>query len=325
MKTLLVISLLATCLAKDWKSFKVNFNKMYTGLSEELKRMAAYEANKMWVENHNKRYENGQVSFKVAMNEFGDLDDEEFGKKYLSTTGTVMNKLKNVHHSFNEQITSVVPESMNWTMKGAVTPVKEQKSCGACWAFSATGAIEGQIFKKTGKLIPLSAQHLLDCSSKFGNRGCKGGMPFKAFRYILQHGVQTDESYPYLGEEGKCQYTDNKQVVKIKAFAFIKKIGDKENTLKTAVAHVGPISACVWASRAYRFFSGGIYQDEECINNTNVNHAVLVVGYGREKEMDYWLIKNSWGMSWGEYGYGKMIRNMDDHCNIASRNVFPIV
>ncbi|CAH1389725.1 unnamed protein product [Nezara viridula] len=198
MKTLLVISLLATCLAKDWKSFKVNFNKMYTGLSEELKRMAAYEANKMWVENHNKRYENGQVSFKVAMNEFGDL-------------------------------------------------------------------------------------------------------------------------------EGKCQYTDNKQVVKIKAFAFIKKIGDKENTLKTAVAHVGPISACVWASRAYRFFSGGIYQDEECINNTNVNHAVLVVGYGREKEMDYWLIKNSWGMSWGEYGYGKMIRNMDDHCNIASRNVFPIV
>ncbi|KAE8573463.1 Cat6 [Halyomorpha halys] len=303
----------------------VNFNKIYTSPSEELKRMAVYEMNKMWIENHNRKYEKGQVSFKVAMNKFGDLTDEEFETKFLNVRGIVSDDLRSEDHSFSDLMTPDVPESLNWTMKGAVTHVGDQKLCGACWAFSAAGAIEAQIFKKTGKLISLSEQNLVDCSREFGNKGCEGGMPFKALRYILVNGVTSEESYPYNAQEGKCQYTDQKQVVKIKALAFIRNTANKENTLKTAVARVGPISACVWSSKSFRFFSGGIFHDEDCKNNTKVNHAVLVVGYGREENQDYWLIKNSWGLRWGEYGYGKMVRNMDDHCNIASHNVFPIV
>ncbi|PIO13864.1 hypothetical protein AB205_0016540, partial [Aquarana catesbeiana] len=160
--------------------------------------------------------------------------------------------------------------------------------CGSCWAFAATGALECQMKLKTGKLQSLSEQELVDCSRSYGTHGCKRGWYHKAFDYIIEHGLALESSYPYQAKDGKCisapRAANCSSYVKIRS-------GD-ERLLQQAVATKGPVSVAVKASlKSFKTYKKGVYYDPKCSPNAP-NHAVLIVGYGKENGADYWLIKN---------------------------------
>lgn len=218
-----------------------------------------------------------------------------------------------------------LPASVDWRQHGAVTHVKDQKTCGSCWTFASTGAIEGQYFLKTGHLLSLSEQNLLDCSTPYGNFGCDGGNPLSAFDYVkASGGIATESSYPYHGFDQYCKYHHNAPGVNVKGFVRIPP--NDELKLQEAIATVGPIAVSIDASRdSFTHYSSGIYYDPHC-STTNTDHVVLIVGYGTdEHNQDYYIVKNSWGDDWGENGYIRMARNHHNHCAIALQANYPIL
>ncbi|OQR72236.1 cathepsin L isoform 4 [Tropilaelaps mercedesae] len=218
-----------------------------------------------------------------------------------------------------------LPRHVDWRERGAVTPVKNQGHCGSCWSFSTTGSLEGQMFRKTGKLVSLSEQNLIDCSGDFGNKGCNGGLMDNAFDYIRENrGIDTEQSYPYEGKMGKCRYSRKHKAGEDTGFVDIPS-GD-ELALTKALATVGPISIAVDASHSsFQFYHDGVYDPPECDNHT-LDHGVLAVGYGTTEEGDdYYIVKNSWGTTWGNEGYILMARNVDNECGVATQASYPLV
>lgn len=211
-------------------------------------------------------------------------------------------------------------------MKGAVTPVKDQQSCGSCWAFSAIGAIEAQHFLKTGHLVSLSEQNLIDCSLSYGNSGCSGGWMNNAFKYVKEHGgIVSEADYSYIGYDyGQCMQYKYRIAAKVSGFVNIPSGNEKQ--LQEAVATVGPISVAVDASNpSFHHYSSGIYHDPSCRSDV-ISHAMLVVGYGTDEfKHEYYIVKNSWGADWGEHGYIRISRNHMNHCGIASYASYPLV
>ncbi|XP_044251833.1 cathepsin L1-like [Drosophila takahashii] len=223
-----------------------------------------------------------------------------------------------------------LPKLVDWRLKGAVTPVKNQNlfgTCGSCWAFAATGALEGQHFRKTGKLIPLSPQNLMDCSNTYGNHGCDGGFLAKSIAYIKHNGIATEQSYPYQSVQGYC--TNSNFASGVTSSGFVKLPYGDERKLAEAVAFIGPVYVSIDGSQeSFVNYKSGIYEDPECSDRLKPGkaHDALVVGYGTDSETgkDYWLVKNSWGTDWGENGYIRMIRNANNHCGIASFPKYPL-
>jgi C1A family cysteine protease len=253
----------------------------------------------------------------MAPNAFTDLTWEEFRASKLG--------FKNVDNSLlrsqnAEELVSSTPlaASVDWRTKGIVTPVKDQGQCGSCWAFSTTGSVEGAVAQKTGNLVSLSEQQLVDCSTAQGNQGCNGGLMDYGFQYIISNkGITSEASYPYKGVDGTC--SKGKAVAAtITSFKDIP-AGD-ENSLLTAVAKQ-PVSVAIEADQlAFQFYSKGILSSG-C--GKNLDHGVLAVGYGTEGSTDYWIVKNSWGASWGESGYIRIKRGLD-LCGIADSASYPV-
>uniref|UniRef100_A0A2K5DFF0 Cathepsin S n=1 Tax=Aotus nancymaae TaxID=37293 RepID=A0A2K5DFF0_AOTNA len=194
-------------------------------------------------------------------------------------------------------------------------------SCGACWAFSAVGALEAQLKLKTGKLVSLSAQNLVDCSEKYGNKGCNGGFMTEAFQYVIDNkGIDSEASYPYKATDQKCQYDSKYRAATCSKYTELPY--GREDVLKEVVANKGPVCVGVDASHpSFFLYRSGVYYDPACTQN--VNHGVLVIGYGDLNGKEYWLVKNSWGRNFGEQGYIRMARNKGNHCGIASFPSYP--
>ncbi|KAF1405070.1 Cathepsin S, partial [Spheniscus mendiculus] len=257
-------------------------------------------------------------SYELGMNHLGDMTSEEVA---ALLTGLNVAPPSNRTSTYRPQPGSEVPDTVDWREKGCVTDVKNQGACGSCWAFSAVGALEAQVKLKTGKLVSLSAQNLVDCTRSYGNNGCGGGWRTKAFQYIIDNqGIDSDDSYPYTAQDGACHYNLTARAATCSRYVELPH-GD-EAALKDAVANVGPISVSIDASQPTFFlYKAGIYHDPSC--SQEVNHAVLVIGYGSSDGEDYWLVKNSWGAHFGEQGYIRMARNRGNHCGIASYGAYP--
>lgn len=232
---------------------------------------------------------------------------------------------KEVYEPVNLDVDMIIPEKIDWRDKDAVTIVKNQGRCGGCWAFSATGSVEGIVAIKTGTLYNISEQQLIDCSQRQGNNGCEGGLMDNAFNFIIQNdGLCSEDDYPFVGYDERCKQCQN--VVSIKSFGDITQ--NDEKALKRAVAQQ-PVSVAIQANlTSFQLYKSGIYSDPEC--GDGLDHGVLVVGYGYDffHNMDYWIVKNSWGPTWGENGYIRILRNSDNDygmCGIASQPSIPIV
>ncbi|KAG1679586.1 Cathepsin L [Nymphon striatum] len=342
-----------------WNSFKVKYGKTHSSFREEMKKMDVFVSNLRFVKEHQAKYAAGEVSYNVDINEYADMkipskDTKEMYSliqrqwHQLVPEGSATNFPIAMHEAgTTEEFVGIMngykmsnqtsegstflaptgielPQTVDWRKKGYVTAVKNQGQCGSCWSFSATGSLEGQHFKKTGKLVSLSEQNICDCSRSFGNNGCEGGLMDNAFRYIKSNkGVDTEKSYPYTAEDGTCHF--KKQDIGATDSGFVDIASGDEKALQKAVATVGPISVAIDASHiSFQLYSEGVYNEPEC-SSTALDHGVLAVGYGSDNGKDYWLVKNSWGPGWGVSGYIKMTRNGNNQCGIATKSSYPLV
>jgi len=317
----LVASACAVDLSSEWGQFKVKFSKTYDSMEEEGIRRSIWEKHHAYILEHNKAYAMGESTFFLGENEFMDMHNDEFVQKMNGYQGR-SGPSNNLVHTNNE--VTDLPDTVDWRDKGYITPVKNQKQCGSCWAFSTTGSLEGQWFKKTGKLTSLSEQNLVDCSKKQGNEGCEGGLMDNAFKYIKENnGIDTEQSYPYTGENGKCHFSASNVGANVTGFVDVK--SKDESALQSAVATVGPISVAIDASHeSFQLYRGGVYHNWFC-SETRLDHGVLAAGYGTDNGKDYWLVKNSWGTTWGLKGYIMMSRNRHNNCGIATQASYPTV
>ncbi|GAY32350.1 hypothetical protein CUMW_288050, partial [Citrus unshiu] len=212
-----------------------------------------------------------------------------------------------------------VPTSLDWRDKGAVTPIKNQKECGCCWAFAAVAAVEGITKIRSGNLIQLSEQQLLDCSTN-GNNGCLGGSREKAFAYIIQNqGIATEDEYPYQAVPGTCSAAQKPAAAKISNYEEVPS-GDEQALLKAV--SMQPVSIAIAAySTEFQSYKEGIFNG---VCGTQLDHAVTIVGFGTTEDgANYWLIKNSWGNTWGDAGYMKIVRD-EGLCGIGTRSSYPL-
>uniref|UniRef100_A0A668VTI4 Peptidase C1A papain C-terminal domain-containing protein n=1 Tax=Oreochromis aureus TaxID=47969 RepID=A0A668VTI4_OREAU len=276
---------------------------------------------------HNALADQGLKSYCLGMTQFADMENQEY-KKLISQgcLGSFNDSLPRRGSTFNRLPKgTVLPKTVDWRDKGYVTKVKDQQQCGSCCAFSATGALEGQHFKKTGKLVPLSEQQLVDCSCKFRNHGCNGDLMNWAFQYIRDNGgVDTEKSYHYEAKDGQCRYRSNSIGAKCNGYVNVSPF---EEALKEAVATIGPISVAIDVShKSLQLYESGVYDEHRC-SNIHLNHAVLAVGYGTENGHDYWLEKKTSTCDGhiNSCGYIKMTRNKDNQCGIATAASYTLV
>ncbi|XP_062869412.1 procathepsin L [Trichomycterus rosablanca] len=310
----------------EWKLWKKANGVEYEEEHDDHKRKAIWEKNKNMIEENNRKFYMGMSDFTMSMNRFGDLTRMEFRQLLgAKVNGNMKNKAKIISaRKLRYYARKVRKSKVDYRPMGYVTEVKDQGYCGSCWAFSTTGAIEGQMFKKTGQLVSLSEQNLVDCSWSYGTYGCSGAWMANAYEYVVNHGLQASETYPYTSVDTQpCFYDSKKAVAHISDYRFIPT--GNEQALADALAAIGPITVAIDADHAsFLFYSSGIYEEPAC-NPNNLSHAVLLVGYGSDGGQDYWIIKNSWGTGWGEGGYMRMIRNGSNTCGIASYALYPIV
>ena len=262
----------------------------------EALRYAIFQANSARVDAHNAK----GLSYTMAINEFGDLTPAEFAVARIG--GYRPRKLRRpaVGVIPAGAVNNVaLPDAVDWTTKGAVTPVKNQGQCGSCWSFSTTGSVEG-INAINGKgLKSLSEQQLVDCSGAYGNQGCNGGLMDNAFQYIIATGgLCSEAAYPYTAQDGTCKATSCTKVTQIKGYKDVTTYNDI--ALATGIAQQ-PVSIAIEADQSsFQFYSSGVLT-AAC--GTALDHGVLAVGYGTSAGTQYFKVKNSWGAAWGMSGY----------------------
>ncbi|CAH9145546.1 unnamed protein product [Cuscuta epithymum] len=302
--------------ALSFARFAHRYGKRYESAAEIIQRFGVFKESLRTIRSHNKK----GLPYKLGVNEFADMTWDEFRKHRLGASQNCSATLKG-----NLKISSaIVPETKDWREAGIVSPVKNQGDCGSCWTFSTTGALEAAYAQAFGKNISLSEQQLVDCAGAFNNFGCNGGLPSQAFEYIkFNGGLDTEEAYPYTGEDAVCKFSSNNVAVKVIDSVNIT-LG-AEDELKYAVGLVRPVSIAYEVVSGFKLYESGVYTSTVCGKNPmDVNHAVLAVGYGVENGIPYWLIKNSWGEKWGDHGYFKMEmgKNM---CGIATCASYPVI
>lgn len=288
----------------EFKTFMKRFNKSYESLEEQNYRFKVFCKNMELIEKL-QQHEQGTAIYGATI--FADLTELEFRKHYVNPAWNLANR-----PSIWAKIpVSPLPKSFDWRDHGAVTPVKNQGMCGSCWAFSVTGNIEGQWAINKGHLYELSEQELVDCDKL--DDGCNGGMPTNAYKEIIRLGGLEDESdYPYEGHDEKCAFSKREVEVFINGSVSISK---DEEEMAAWLVHNGPISIGINAN-AMMWYMGGVSHPWKILcSHENLDHGVLIVGFGNDGDKPYWIIKNSWGTSWGEDGYYRVYRG-DGTCGL---------
>jgi len=308
---------------KEFTNFQERFSKRYSTIEELETRFSIFKKNFITILSHNSDL---KQNFTMGVNQFTDLTSDEFKAQYVGG-------LKNMVGSYGcksfASSASGSPVSLDWRTKGAVTSVKDQGQCGSCWTFSATGAVEGAWAISKGQLVDLSEQELVDCATgiSYGSHGCNGGQMEGAFKFVIENGQCALSAYPYTSgvtkTGGNCQKCS--PVTHISSCSVVKP--NDQISLKAAVAQQ-PVAIAIEAdTRYFQSYSSGVLTSSSC--GTTLDHGVLIVGYGSENGIDYWLVKNSWSTTWGDKGYVKIGRSDSTNdpgiCGIAMDPSFPSV
>ncbi|MEY8699568.1 C1 family peptidase, partial [Enterococcus faecalis] len=293
---------------QEWDSFKSKHVKVYKNVEEEAKRMAIFHQNLVKIEEHNKLYKQGLSTFKMGVTQFADMTSDEF-MAYVNRSAVIGHPQVRGEKVVFPDVDP--PESVDWRPKKVLTPVKDQGPCGASWSFAATGELESAYAIAHGELFPLSEQELIDCTGSYGNEGCNSGSTFFGFQYVADNGIAFEKDYPYEKKDGTCHKVKKSPVIVQSNTGLI----PTEANLRSGIAH-HPLNVVVDATALWQHYTGGCIVDNLC-NPEKANHAVLAVGYDSLS----WLLKNSWGSSWGEGGYIRLSKTTGcgvvDHASIV--------
>jgi len=311
---------------REWLAFKREFRgeRYFGGDAEEAVRRQVFESNYRFIVEHNAQADQGLQTYWVGVNEFSDLTNEEFRQRFLNFKPTRAHL--NVSFANIEVDTSALADNVDWRDKNVVTHIKNQGQCGSCFAFSAVDSIESAAAIATGKLETLAPQQIVDCMDHSAGDVCEtGGDMVEAMELVIKEGgLERESDYPYRARMSKtCAFTKSKKVVSITGVKNLQT--GSESALQQAVGTVGPISIGIDAGGSgFQSYRSGVYTASNCHNQLDkLNHGVLAVGYGTESGKDYWLVKNSWGTSFGAQGYIKMARNHNNMCGIATYANYP--
>ncbi|KAL0973891.1 hypothetical protein UPYG_G00212480 [Umbra pygmaea] len=283
----------------QFKEFMIRYNRTYSSQEEADRRLRVFHNNLKTAE---KLQSLDQGTAEYGVTKFSDLTEDEFRSLYLNPLLTQQNLQRAMKPSAMPR--GHAPPSWDWREHGAVSPVKNQGMCGSCWAFSVTGNIEGQWFVKTGKLLSLSEQELVDCDTV--DQACGGGLPSNAYEAIEKlGGLETETDYSYTGKKQRSDFTTDKVTAYINSSVELSK---DENEIAAWLAENGPVSVALNAF-AMQFYRKGISHPLKIFCNPwMIDHAVLLVGYGEREKKPFWAIKNSWGEDYGEQGYYYLYR-----------------
>jgi len=282
---------------------------MFTG-EEYQTRLGIFIQNKRLVQEHNA----ANFGFRVALNKLAHLTPAE----YRSLLG-----FKMALSQRRAKKSNVVPnDAVDWRDQGAVNPIKDQGQCGSCWAFSTVQAAESANFLKSGTLYSFSEQNLVDCVTSCN--GCNGGLMEPAYDYIIsnQNGqFESEEDYPYVAQDQNCQWDPSKGIGSVTGYVEVS--SGSEDDLAAKVSSMGPAAIAIDASNwSFQLYSSGIYDEPSC-SSWNLDHAVGCIGYGSEGGVNYWIVRNSWGTSWGENGYIRMVKDKNNQCGEATMGCVP--
>ncbi|WOL17466.1 oryzain alpha chain-like [Canna indica] len=307
-----------------YDAWMAEHGRVHNALGERERRFEVFRDNLRFIDAHNADADAGVHGFRLGLNRFADLTNEEFRATYLGTRsrGSAARPVRAASDRYRLRDGEELPASVDWREKGAVAPVKDQGNCGSCWAFSTIAAVEGINQIVTGDLITLSEQELVECDSAY-NQGCNGGLMDYAFEFITQNGgIDTETDYPYKARDGKCdKHRRNAKVVSIDGHEDVPQ--NDEQALMKAVASQ-PVSVAIEAGgREFQLYKSGVFTGR-C--GTELDHGVAAVGYGTDNGTDYWIVRNSWSSDWGEDGYIRMERNINastGKCGIAMEPSYP--
>eukprot|EP01132_Coremiostelium_polycephalum_P005532 gene5532-6891_t len=310
---------------KEFLKYQSQYNKLYSS-SEYTQKYLTFKSNIDRIDQLNSKSKLLKSSTVFAINEFADLSKSEFKQYYLNSQIAIRDPNAPVAEDIPMDIVKDIPASFDWRTKGAVTPVKNQGQCGSCWSFSTTGNVEGQWFLANNSLVGLSEQNLVDCSNSecmeylgtnVCNDGCGGGLQPNAYNYIIKNdGIDTESAYPYTAtQSASCEFKPNAIGAKISNWTYV---SSDETQMAAYLVQNGPLAIAADAEE-WQFYSKGVF-DFPC--GKVLDHGILIVGYGVEssifKNKPYWIVKNSWGATWGEAGYLRVERGVGE-CGL---NVF---
>ena len=317
---------------REFQNYVIKFNKTYANHTEYYRHAQTYFSNVEYINTRNLQ----NLTYTLGINQFTDLTTEEFQDSYLGYHGlndSVTFSLQNAQTHYMTIVNNPIT-AIDWRAEGLVTPIKDQAQCGSCWAFSAVATMEGAQAKKTGNLTSLSEQDLVDCVPDC--YGCGGGWPTLAIDWVINgstphnyglgfnfHGennsnlsmIDTESSYPYQATDNTCQYKVGGRGANITGLVTIP--SGNVASLQDALLTVGPISVAIDAEDDFQFYATGFFETTEC-SQTELDHAVTAIGFGQTSDgRKYYIIKNSWGTTWGEDGYIYYSADIPNMCGIA--------
>jgi len=309
---------LSSCFTEDeykyeFERFVEQYGRTYDG-EEKQTRFEYFKRNLDFITSHNSIPDR---TFDVGVNNFGDWTREE----YLELVGPLRSVTASPSDGFEELSNKdALPDSWNWVQKGAVTPISNQQQCGSSPYFAAVVSMEACHFLTTGNLVELSPQNLVDCPGDTGNEGCNGGLMSASFQVILsEKGIDTNSCYPYVAETGAtCKFNPETPCCGSTLGSYVH-VTPSEGALQVAVLKV-PVAVAVDGSlETFMYYTSGVYSDSQC-STSQVDLGIAVVGYGIDSTsgMDYWLLKNAWGESWGMEGFMWLARNEGNMCGVAT-------